>query len=152
MLSTTVSLHILWDYREISTTTLWRQHENEYAHNLISSLTKCQTFTFIHEWQWHATITTHWLHQLLTVSVDKYTRIHPKFQVKHPLYKTWVLTFCHISGRNRNTQSWCWIVLKSHLFYIKIAPDETHLIFSSEHHNFLWNPKSLRKLEKVMLQ
>jgi hypothetical protein len=37
-----------------------------------------------------------------------------------PLHKHLGPEFCHISGSNRKTQSWCWVVLKRHCYSMKV--------------------------------
>ncbi len=65
------------------------------------SLTKYQTFTFITNSCDKAVRMTNWLHQLLTVVVDKHIIICQKFQANH--YS--IHNLC---------QPWCWLALKRH--------------------------------------
>lgn len=54
-------------------------------------------------------MTTHWLHYLSIVGLDKQMIIHLKFRARgKSLYEMCSLTFCHISNTNMK-QSWCWI-------------------------------------------
>jgi hypothetical protein len=74
-----------------------------------------------HEQQWGTAMTSHWLHQLLTVGVGKYTIIQTKFQA---IYSTeiCVLGFCCISRSNGKTQWWYWLPLERHVLYLNRGP------------------------------
>jgi hypothetical protein len=104
----------LWDCRENSKTTLWRQHNNECSHNIMSVTHKCVRPSPLHEQQWQPAMTTHCLHQLRTVGADEFTNIQPKFWANH-YTSICVLSFCCISGSNRKTQACWWLALKRQL-------------------------------------
>ncbi len=59
----------LWNCRKISTTTIWRWHDNECSHNLMSVAHKMLDDQIHHEQQWWAAMTAHLLHQLLMMDV-----------------------------------------------------------------------------------
>jgi len=75
----------LWSCRETSTTTIWikRQHDTECNCDLVRVAHKVSGH-HMHQ----ATMVTNWLHQLLTVGVDRYVII---------CLKLYVLSFSHIS-------------------------------------------------------
>lgn len=55
----------------------------------------------------------HWLHQLLTRDVDQIHKISSKLRANSRT-KVCSLSFCCISRRKRQTQSWYWLVLYRH--------------------------------------
>jgi hypothetical protein len=85
----------------------WQQ----WSHNLMRVVNKVSDYQLHHKSQWQAAMTTHWLHQFWTVGLDKHISIHPKSWVN---CYTCILSFCHISGSNGKTQSWCWLALERH--------------------------------------
>jgi hypothetical protein len=70
----------LWNCREISTTRSWRSHDNECRNNLLRVSEKAMDHHHLSSQiaMPSCSMTTHWIHQLLTVGVDKYIIICPK--------------------------------------------------------------------------
>jgi hypothetical protein len=96
--------------REISTATIWRQHENDCCHNLMRELlTNCQTPNPKQEEssEWSTAMTIYWLHQLRTVSVGKSIKIRPKYSWQSIIQKSADVTHtCHdTSGKSPRTSS-----------------------------------------------
>ncbi len=80
------------------------------SHNLMRVTHKMSDQHLHHEQQQQADMTSHWLHQLLTLGVDRNIIICLKFQVNR-CTNICLLRFCHISGSNGKTQSWYWVAL-----------------------------------------
>jgi hypothetical protein len=68
------------------------------------------------EQHWLAAITTHWLHQLPTVGVDKDILLCQKCMLNN-YNEIHILTFCHISRSNGKTWLWCQLALKKNSYY-----------------------------------
>ncbi len=86
-----------------------RSHNSECSHNFVSATHEVPDHHLLHEQQWWAAMTPHWLDQLLTVGVDKYTKLWANHYTN-----SHVLSFCCISIINGKTRSWCWLALKRH--------------------------------------
>jgi hypothetical protein len=78
-------------------------HDNECSHNLMRVAHKVIRHHLHHEWQWQAAMTTHWVHQLPTVGVDKHIIIFPKTWANHYTQSvSWVsVAFPEAMGRLR---------------------------------------------------
>ncbi len=98
-------LHILylWDCRENLDNNTVRASKTSHWVQLLTlreCLLKCQTIHLQHEYQgWQAAMTTHWLHQLLTVGVMNWVQNNlPKIQENHYTNAGW-LTFLEATRR-----------------------------------------------------
>jgi len=109
--STTITY--LWNCRNISTTTIWRTHDNECSHDLMRVAHKVSDHQFITNSSDKLPMTTHWLHQLTKMGVGKYAIIHPKFGQDH--YTKSVSSVSVASSVWWETQSSCWLALKRHI-------------------------------------
>lgn len=75
------------------------------------TLTRCVTITFIIEWWWLAVITPHWIHQLLTMGVDKYKMLCSKLLTNNSM-RICVLVSAAIVKAGGGAKSLCWLALK----------------------------------------
>ncbi len=83
------------------------------------------------EQQWQAAMTTHWVHQLPTVGVDKHIIIFPKTWANHYTQSaSWVsVAFPEAMGRLRRDEFWNHWIVTSHSNLIS-SPCNLKTIFS----------------------